>query len=192
MLYSTSSNNCTHVYNRNQGRSRRRRPPAHSIRNAGKLTPYVILNTDLVTASLGNVSDPSIGVVARLVINSKESNVHSTGSEHGNLELGTNRWAAPRLGAHSGHQLHVRLNMALGLSWESLDTPYNRLLLWFVLGTSKGMLDLGLGCILRYRNFDYHVSRKELIRKVCNNLEIDRNPGGRERKTVSNVCILVK
>jgi hypothetical protein len=126
-----------------------------------KPTPFAIfLNTDLVVSSLGNVSDPSVGMVARLVIDTQKSNVHSTGSKHWNLELGTNGWATPWLRADGGHQIHVGCNMALSLSRESFDTPYNSLFLGFVLGASKGMLDLCLGSILWHRNFDYHVGRK--------------------------------
>ena len=99
-------------------------------------------------------------MIARFIVDTKESNMHSTGSEHGNLELGTNRWAAPWLGADSRHQLHVGLNMALGLSRESFDTPHDRLLLWFVLSASKGMLNLSLRGILWHGNFDNYVSCK--------------------------------
>lgn len=36
------------------------------------------LNTDLITPRLGNVSDPSVGVVSRLVVDAKETNVDAT------------------------------------------------------------------------------------------------------------------
>lgn len=63
--------------------------------------------------------------------------------------------------------------MALGLAREALDTPDNRLLFGFVLGTTEGVLDLGLGGIFGNRYLDHHVGRKELVRESGNYLEVD-------------------
>lgn len=77
--------------------------------------------------------------------------------------------------------------MALGLAREALDTPDDRLLFGFVLGTAKGVLDLGLGGVFRNGYLDHHVGCKELIREVGNNLEVDgksKEMKTNERKTV--------
>ena len=63
--------------------------------------------------------------------------------------------------------------MALGLAREALDTPDNRLLFGFVLGATERVLDLGLGSIFGNGYLDHHVGRKELIREIGNNLEVD-------------------
>jgi hypothetical protein len=147
----------------------------------------LLLNTNLIVSSLGNVSDPSLSVVTRLVVHSQESNMHTTGGKHGNLELHINGRSVPWLGADRGHEVDFGINMTLGLSGEPLDTPHNRLLFWFVLGSSKQSLDLGLGSILGDRNLDDNVGCKELVRKVGNDLEIDGNSAKMVRATkVSN------
>ena len=63
--------------------------------------------------------------------------------------------------------------MTLGLAREALDTPDNCLLFGFVLGTTKRVLDLGLGGVFGNGYLDHHVGRKELIREIGNNLEVD-------------------
>ena len=98
-----------------------------------------------------------------------------TRRKHWNLELGIDGRSAPWFGANRRHQVHVRLNVAFRLTREALDTPYNRLLFGFVFGTAKGMLDLGLGGVFGDGYLDHNVGRKELIREVGNDLEIDRN-----------------
>lgn len=87
----------------------------------------------------------------------------TTGGEHGNLKFCTNGWSTPRFGTNRGHQIDIGGNVTFGLARESLDTPDNGLLFWFVLGSSKRMLDLGLGSILGYRDFNHDMGGKELI-----------------------------
>jgi len=115
-------------------------------------------------------------VVTRLVVHPQEADMHTAGSKHGNLKLHINRRTTPRLGSDSRHEFHFGIDMALGLSGKSLDTPHDGLLFRFVLGAAKECLNLCLGCILRDGNLDYHVSGKELIGKVGNHLEVDRDP----------------
>lgn len=76
------------------------------------------LNSDLITSSLGNVSHPSVGVVSRFVVHSKETNVNSAGGKHRNLKFGTDGWSIPWLGPCGWHQIHVCLNVPLGLAWN--------------------------------------------------------------------------
>jgi hypothetical protein len=134
------------------------------------------LDSDLVVSSLGNVSDPTIRVISGLVIDTQKSHMHSTGREHGHLKFGIDWWSTPRLGSNGRHKIYVGLNVTLGLSRETFYSPYNRLLFWFIFGTSEGMLDFCLSSIFRHWNLDYYMSSKELIRKIGNNLEIDRDP----------------
>jgi len=101
--------------------------------------------------------------------------VDPTRREHWNLKLGIDGWSAPWLGTNRGHQIHVRLNMALRLAREALDTPHNRLLFGFVLGTAKRVLDLGLGGVFGDGYLDHDVGRKELVREIGNDLEVDGN-----------------
>jgi hypothetical protein len=65
--------------------------------------------------------------------------------------------------------------VALGLSRETFDTPHNGLLFGLVFGSTKESLDLGLGGILGNGNLDDNMSRKQLVRKVGNDLEVDGN-----------------
>lgn len=102
-------------------------------------------------------------MVTRLVVDTQEADVDTTGGEHGNLKLGTNRRAAPRFRAHRRHEVHFGLNVAFVLSGKALDTPHNRVLLRFVFRSAKRMLNLCLGRVLRHWNLDDHVRRKELI-----------------------------
>lgn len=111
--------------------------------------------------------------------------MNSTGCKHGNLEFCTNGWSIPRLGSGCRHQINICLNVTFGLSWESLSTPDNRLLFWFILCTTKVILDLCLGCVLWNWNLDHHVGCKQLIRKVGNNFQVDGNPSRRRTERVS-------
>ena len=144
------------------------------------------LDTDLITSRLGNVSNPSVGVVSRLVVDAKETNMNAARCEHWNLELGIDGRSAPRLGADRWHQIHVRLDVAFGLARKALDAPDNRLLFGLVLGAAKGMLDLGLGRVFGDGYLDDDVGRKELIREIGNHLEVDRN-SKREKWKKENV-----
>mmetsp|Transcript_12864 Transcript_12864/g.21348 ORF Transcript_12864/g.21348 Transcript_12864/m.21348 type:complete len:341 (+) Transcript_12864:43-1065(+) len=134
-----------------------------------------LLDTNLIVTSLGNVSHPSLRMVSRLVVHSQESNVHTTCCKHGNLELHIDGRSVPWLRTDRGHEVDFGIDVTLCLSWETLDTPYNSLLFGFVFGSSKQGLDLGLGSILGDGDLDHNVSRKELVRKVGNDLEIDGN-----------------
>jgi hypothetical protein len=131
------------------------------------------LDSNLVVSGLGDVTDPSVGVVTRFIIDTQKSYMHSTCSEHGYLEFCVDRRSAPRLRSDGWHQINFCLNVTLGLSREALHTPYDSLLLWFVLGATERILDLGLCGILGYRDLDHDMSSEKLIRKVCNNLKID-------------------
>lgn len=102
--------------------------------------------------------------------------MNAAGSKHGNLKFHINGRTTPRLWTDRWHEFHFGINVALGLSWEALDSPHNSLLLWLVLGSAKERLNLGLGCILGNGNLNDDVSGKELIGKVCNDLEVDGDP----------------
>lgn len=121
-------------------------------------------------------------MVAGLVINTQESNVDTTGCEHWNLELDINRWSTPGLGSNGGHEVYFRTNLAFCLARKSLHTPDNGLLLWFVLGTSEGLLDLSLGGVLRNRNLKNHVSGIQLVREIGNHLQVDGDPAQQGRR----------
>jgi hypothetical protein len=117
-------------------------------------------------------------VITRLVVDSQKANMNATRSKHGDLKFHIDRRATPRLGTDRWHELHFSINVALGLSWETLDAPHNGLLLRLILGAAKESLNLGLGRILGNGNLDNHMSSKELIRKVGNHLEVNRDPVG--------------
>ena len=97
--------------------------------------------------------------------------------KHRNLKFGIDGRSAPWLGAYRGHQVHIRLDVTFGLSGETLHTPYNGLLFWFILGTAKGMLDLCLGSVFGDWYLDHNVGSKQLIREISNHREIDDNSG---------------
>jgi len=60
---------------------------------------------------------------------------------------------------------------------EALDTPYNRLLLWFILGAAKRMLDLCFGSVLWDGYLNNNVGSIKFIRKIGDHLQIDGNSG---------------
>mmetsp|Transcript_54225 Transcript_54225/g.80904 ORF Transcript_54225/g.80904 Transcript_54225/m.80904 type:complete len:279 (-) Transcript_54225:552-1388(-) len=134
---------------------------------------HSLLDTDLVRSSFRNVTDPSLRMVSGLVVDTQKAHMDPTCSEHRNLKLGVDRGTTPRLGANRRHQVNFCVNVALRLSRESLDTPNDGLLLWFVLGPTKECLNLGPGCILRNRNLDDDMGGKQLIRKVGDDLEVN-------------------
>jgi hypothetical protein len=150
-----------------------------SLLYRGNLKTETTLNTNLVVASLCNVSYPSIGVVSRLVVYTKETNVDSAGGEHRHLKFNIDRRTTPRFGSNRGHEVNFGANMAFGLSSKALDTPNNRLLFWFVLGSTKGMLNLGLGRVFGYGHLENNVSGVQLIREIGNHLQVNRNPEGK-------------
>ena len=125
-------------------------------------------------------------MVTTFVIYPKEADVDSTGCKHGHLELGTDWRTAPGLGANRRHEFDIGLNVTLGLAGEALDTPHNGLLFRFILGTAKGMLDLGLGSVLGHWNLDDDVCGKQLVRKVGNDLQVDRQ-SATEKQEKENV-----
>ena len=86
--------------------------------------------------------------------------MNPTGRKHWHLEFRVDRRSTPRLWSNRRHKVYICLNMALGLSGEPLDSPNNRLLLWLVLGTPKGVFNLCLGSVLRYRNLDDYMGSK--------------------------------
>mmetsp|Transcript_2259 Transcript_2259/g.4842 ORF Transcript_2259/g.4842 Transcript_2259/m.4842 type:complete len:263 (-) Transcript_2259:731-1519(-) len=144
-------------------------------RNSAKDIFRNLLDSNLIIPSLCNVPDPSTRVVPRLIEDTKKANMDTTGGKHRNLELGVNRRPTPRLGAHRRHQVNIRMDVALRFTGKTLDTPYNRLLFWFVLCATKGVLNLCLCGILWDRYFDNNVCSKELIREISNHLHIDGN-----------------
>ena len=115
-------------------------------------------------------------MVSRLVVDSQETNMDTAGSKHGNLKFHIDWRTTPCFRADSWHELDFGINMAFCLSWKALDAPDDSLLLGLVLGPSKECLNLGLGRILGNGNLNHDVSGEELIRKVCNHLEINRDP----------------
>ena len=108
-----------------------------------------------------------------------------TGGEHGDLELNIYGRTTPWFRSHRRHKVYLRIDMTLGLSSESLDTPNNRLLLRFVFGSSKRVLDLGLGRVLRYGYLENDVRGVQLIREVGNHLQVDGHPAKRENSGIS-------
>jgi hypothetical protein len=89
--------------------------------------------------------------------------MHSTGSKHRHLEFGADRGSAPWFRSHSGHQVHICLNVTFCLSGEPLHTPNNSLLLWLILRATKGILDLGLCRVLWNRYLDDDMSCEKLV-----------------------------
>ena len=102
-------------------------------------------------------------MVTRLVVYTQKSYMHSTCRKHWYLELGIDRGSAPRFWSDCWHQIHIRLNVTLGLSGETFDTPNNGLLLWLILCAAKRMLDLRFGGVFRYRDLDYHMRCEKLV-----------------------------
>lgn len=101
--------------------------------------------------------------------------MHSTGSEHGHLELNVDRRSAPSFRANSGHEFDLSINMTLRLSREALNTPHNRLLFRLVSSSTKQNLVLCFGCISGNRNLDHHMGSEQLVREVRDDLEVDGN-----------------
>ena len=89
--------------------------------------------------------------------------MNAAGSEHGNLELYINRRSAPWLGPNSRHEIYLSIYVAFCLAGKSLDTPDDGLLFRLILGTSKGMLDFGLGSVFGDGNFQDNMSGVQLI-----------------------------
>ena len=79
--------------------------------------------------------------------------------------------------------------MALGLSREALDTPYNRLLFWLIFGATKGMLDLCLGSVLWDGYLNNNVGSEKLVRKIGDHLQIDGNSGDEEETHVRHIVM---
>ena len=134
------------------------------------------LDTNLVVARFGDVSNPSVGVVTTLIVDSKETHMDTTSRKHGNLEFCIDGRSAPWLWSHRGHQIDIGLNVTLGLAWESLDTPNDSLLFWFVLCSAKRMLDFRLCRVLGHRYLDDDMSGKQLVREISNHFQVDRDP----------------
>jgi hypothetical protein len=139
--------------------------------------PSNTLDTNLIAPCLRDVSDPSIGVVSRLVVDTKKTNMDTARCKHWNLKFGIDGRSTPWLGAYCRHQVHIRLNGTFGLPGETLHTPYNCLLFWFILGTTEGMLDLCLCSVFWDWYLDYNVGSKQLIREISNHRDIDGNSG---------------
>ena len=147
----------------------------------GKQNLCTALNTDLVIASLGNVTDPTICVVPRFVIDSQKADMHSTGRKHRYLEFHIDGRSAPRLGANCWHKVDFCTNLTFSFSSKPLDTPDNGLLLGFVLGSPERLLDLGLGGIFWDGNLYHDMRGIQLIREISNNLEVDGHPANTMR-----------
>ena len=84
-------------------------------------------------------------MVPRLVVDTKESYVHTWSSEHGDLEFHNNGRSRPWLGTCGWHQIHFGIDDAFGLASKTFHTPNNSLFFWFILGAAKGVLDFGFG-----------------------------------------------
>jgi len=151
------------------------------VRLVGMVLPKrTLLDTNLIVSSLRNVTNPSVRMVARLVVDTQKADMHSTGREHWYLKFDINGRSAPWFRADSRHEVNFGTDLTFRLAGKSLDTPNNGLLFRFVLGTAKRLLNLGLGSILWYGNLQHHVCGVQLIGKVCNNLEVDCDPINKE------------
>ena len=145
-----------------------------------------VLNTNLIVSGLCNVPHPPIGMIAGLVVNTKEADVDSTGSKHGNLKFSVDRRSAPWFRPDCWHQIHVCLDVAFCLTGKALDPPHNSLLFWFVLGSAKRVLNFRFRRILGHGDLDDNVSSKQLVRKIRDDLQIDRYSVVKERDVVSD------
>lgn len=111
--------------------------------------------------------------------------MHTTCSEHRNLEFGTDWRSAPWFWSNCRHQVDLRLDVAFCLSRKSLYSPHDSLLFGLIFGAAKRILNLCLGGILRDGYLDDDVSGKQLIRKIGNHFKIDRHPENNKSKRMS-------
>ena len=100
--------------------------------------------------------------------------MNSAGCEHGYLKLYIDRRSTPSLGPARRHQIDIRRKHTLRLPGEALHPPNDRLLLRLVLGPAERVLNLCLGRIRGNGDLDHNVRREQFVRKVGNDLKIDR------------------
>ena len=100
--------------------------------------------------------------------------MNSAGCEHGYLKLYIDRRSTPSLGSARRHQIDIRRKHTLRLPGEALHPPNDRLLLRLVLGPAERVLNLCLGRIRGNGDLDHNVRREQFVRKVGNDLKIDR------------------
>jgi hypothetical protein len=72
----------------------------------------------------------------------------TTGCKHRDLEFSTDWRSTPWLGSDCWHQINFSLDVTFRFSWESLDTPYDSLLLWLILCAAKRVLNFCLSSVL--------------------------------------------
>mmetsp|Transcript_17205 Transcript_17205/g.39758 ORF Transcript_17205/g.39758 Transcript_17205/m.39758 type:complete len:208 (+) Transcript_17205:239-862(+) len=101
--------------------------------------------------------------------------MNPTRSKHRYLEFRVDGRSAPWLWADGRHQVNIGLNVTFSFPRKTLYTPYDCLLLWFIFGTTKRMFDFCLRRIFRNWYLDDDVCSKQLIREVCNHLQIYGN-----------------
>lgn len=128
----------------------------------------MLLNFDLVPPCLRDVPYPSIGMITCLIIDTQKSHVNARCREHGNLKLHIDRWPGPCLWTYSPHQFQICRQHTFCLSRESLDPPYDGVLLRLILCTAEWIFDFWFGSILWDRYFNDNVGSKQLFWEVCN------------------------